>query len=90
MLREETSSVETCKVCLDASQKVALASVSWLANDYQDDAKAKTLLRELALDSPPSIRQQAIDSLVKHRDEKAFDAIVATISESNPKISRSN
>lgn len=89
MLRDEAGSVAACQVCLDAADQVGVLAASWLADDYQDDAKAKALLRKLALDSPPSIRQQAIDSLVKNKDEKAFDAIVAAVSETNPVIERS-
>ena len=89
MLKEEIGSVATCKICLDASPAVALKSVSWVADDFESDDAAKKLIRELAADAPQAVRERAIDSLVKNKDEQAFDAIVSVASETNPKIDRS-
>ena len=88
MLRDDAGSVEACQICLEASPQVAHASVSWLADDYNDKPAAKKMLQKLALDSPDSVRERAIDALVKAKDDTAFDALVAAVNETNPKIDR--
>jgi ParB family chromosome partitioning protein len=85
-------SVETCKICMTSpNDSVTAVAVNWVAEDYFGNSigkDAKTLLRQLANDSPDYLRKRSMEALVRFQDEEAFDAVAKLVGETNPSINR--
>ena len=80
LFTEKINKTEAASVAIESpAEMLRVAAVSWLADEYDKDEKAKKLLRAALKSKYLNVKKQAAIGLASKQDSEAFDALVAML-----------